>query len=111
MATIPDAHDIANALEDLAAGLALDPDAIGIDQAWVCVVVDVLTGEHLSAAVGLTANEAAGAAWVSCLPVEQILDAVLGRTPPPLPDGRFRLELAPPRCWERVYSEQRHQAS
>jgi hypothetical protein len=106
MATIPDAHDVANALDDLAAGLALDPDAIGTDQAWVCVVVDVLSGEHVSAAIGLTANEAAGAAWVSSLPIPQLVDAILGRIPPPLPDGRWRFELARPGCWERVYSEQ-----
>jgi hypothetical protein len=108
---VPDALDIANALEDLAAGLCLDPDAVGADQAWVCLVIDVLTGERLGAAVGLTANEAAGAAWVSCLPVEQLLDAVLGRAPPPLPDGRWRFELGQPGSWERVYREQRHRAS
>ena len=108
---IPDALDVANALEDLAAGLALDPDVVGVDQAWVCVVVNVLTGEQLSAGFGLTANEAAGAAWVACLPVGQLLDAVLRRIPPPLPDGRVQLVLTRPGCWERVMSEQRHQAS
>jgi hypothetical protein len=69
-------------------------------------VIDVMSGEQLSAGFGLTANEAAGAAWVACLPVGQLLDAVLRRIPPPLPDGRVRLELAPPGRWERVYSEQ-----
>ena len=103
---IPDALDVANALEDLAAGLALDPDVVGVDRAWVCVVTDVFSGEQLSAGFGLTANEAAGAAWVACLPVGQLLDAVLRRIPPPLPDGRWRLVLARPGCWERVYSEQ-----
>jgi hypothetical protein len=105
---VPDALDVANALEDLAAGLVLDAD---VDQAWVCVVVDVISGKQLRADIGLTMREAAANAWVSCLPIGQLLDAVLRRIPPPLPDGRFRLELAPPRCWERVYSEQRHQAS
>ena len=108
---IPDALDVANALEDLAAGLALDPDVVGVDRAWVCVVTDVFSGEQLSAGFGLTANEAAGAAWVACLPVGQLLDAVLRRIPPPLPDGRWRLELCPPGCWERVMSEQRHRTS
>jgi hypothetical protein len=103
---IPDALDVASALDDLAAGLVLDPDVVGVDQAWVCVVTDVISGEQLSAGIGLTANEAAANAWVSCLPVGQLLDAVLRRIPPPLPDGRVRLELAPPGCWERVYSEQ-----
>jgi hypothetical protein len=45
MATIPDALDIANALEDLAAGLRLDPDAVGIDRLWLCVLSDVTSGE------------------------------------------------------------------
>jgi hypothetical protein len=107
---IPDAHDVANALEDLAAGLRLDPDAVGVDQAWLCLVVDVLTGERLSAALGLTANEAAGAAWVASLPLNHQLDAVLGRAPPPLPDGRVRFELGPPGSWERVYTLQQHRA-
>jgi hypothetical protein len=100
---IPDVLDVTNALEDLAAGLVLDAD---VDRCWLCVVVDVLTGERLRAGVGLTMREAAADAWVSCLPVAQLLDAVLRRIPPPLPDGRVRLELAPPGCWERVYSEQ-----
>jgi hypothetical protein len=100
---IPDALDVANALEDLAAGLVLDA---GADRCWLCVVVDVLTGERLCADIGLSANEAAGAAWVSSLPVGQLLDAVLRRIPPPLPDGRWRFELARPGCWERAYSEQ-----
>jgi hypothetical protein len=111
MATIPDALDVTNALDDLAAGLALDPDVVGVDRAWVCVVTDVISDEQLSAGFGLTANEAAGAAWVASLPVGQLLDAVLRRIPPPLPDGRVRLVLAEPGRWERVYSEQRHQAS
>ena len=68
----------------------------------MCLVIDVLTGERLGAAVGLTANEAASAAWVSCLPVQQLLDSILGRIPPPLPDGRWRFELAAPGCWERL---------
>jgi hypothetical protein len=101
---IPDAADIASALEDLAAGLALDPDAVGVDGAWVCVLVDVVSGEQISAAVGLTANEAAGAAWVASLPVNRLLDAMLRRIPPPMPDGRVRFELAQPGCWERVVS-------
>jgi hypothetical protein len=100
---VPDEHDVANALEDLAAGLVLDADA---DRCWVCVVVDVMSGKQLRAEIGLTMREAAANAWVSCLPVAQLLDAVLRRIPPPLPDGRFRLEVAPPGCWERVYSEQ-----
>jgi hypothetical protein len=108
---LPDALDVASALEDLASGLTLDPDAVGVDQVWGCVVVDVISGEQLSAGFGLTANEAAGAAWAASLPVGQLLDAVLRRIPPPLPDGRVRLVLARPGCWERVYSEQRHQAS
>ena len=99
---IPDAHDIVSALDDLAAGLALDPDVVGIDQAWMCVVVDVISGKQISAAIGLTPNEAAGAAWVASLPVAQLLDAVLRRIPPPLPDGRVRLVLARPGCWERA---------
>ena len=67
-------------------------------------MIDVLTDERLGAAVGLTANEAAGAAWVSCLPVEQLVDSIVGRIPPPLPDGRWRFELAAPGCWERVHA-------
>ena len=108
---IPDALDVANALEDLAAGLALDPDVVGVDRAWVCVVTDVFSGEQLSAGFGLTANEAAGAAWVACLPVGQLLDAVLRRIPPPMPDGRWQFVLGRPGSWERIHSEQRHQAS
>jgi hypothetical protein len=100
---IPDALDVANALEDLGAGLVLDA---GADRCWLCVVVDVLTGERLCADIGLTMREAAAAAWISSLPVGQLLDAVLRRIPPPLPDGRWRFELARPGCWERVYSEQ-----
>ena len=107
---IPDALDVANALEDLAAGLALDPDVVGVDQAWACIVTDVLTGKQLSAGFGLTANEAAGAAWVACLPVGQLLDAVLRRIPLPLPDGRVRLELGRPGSWERaVIAQHQHE--
>ena len=111
MATIPDAADIDGAIQDLAAGLTLDPDAVGVDRAWCCVVVDVLSGKQLSAGFGLTKNEAAGAAWVACLPVARLVDAILRRTRPPLPDGRVRLVLARPGCWERVMSEQRHRTS
>jgi hypothetical protein len=99
---IPDAHDVANALDDLAAGLALDPDIVGVERAWICVVTDVLTGERLAAGFGLTQREAAADAWVASLPVAQLLDAVLRRIPPPLPDGRVRLVLARPGCWERA---------
>ena len=106
MATVPDVLDVTSALDDLAAGLALDPDVVGVDRAWVCVAVDVISGEQLSAGFGLTANEAAGAAWVACLPVAQLLDAVLRRIPPPLPDGRVRLVLARPGCWERAVAAQ-----
>jgi hypothetical protein len=105
MATIPDALDLDSAIQDLAAGLRLDPDAVG-DHCWLCVLVDAVSGEQLSAGVGLTMREAAADAWISSLPVEQLLDAVAGRHPPPLPDGRWRFELAPPGCWERVASEQ-----
>jgi hypothetical protein len=101
MATIPDAADITSALEDLAAGLALDPDVVGVDQAWACVVVDVISGEQLSAGFGLTMREAAADAWVSCLPAVTLVDAVLGRRPLPLPDGRVRFEIAEPGCWSR----------
>ena len=100
---IPDALDVANALEDLAAGLVLDA---AVEHCWLCVVIDVISGKQLRADIGLTMREAAATAWVSSLPVRQLLDAVLRRIPPPLPDGRFRLELAPPQCWERVYGEQ-----
>jgi hypothetical protein len=96
---IPDALDIASALEDLAAGLVLDA---GPSEAWVCVVTDAQSDKQLCAEIGLTMREAAANAWVSCLPVAQLLDAVLRRIPPPLPDGRVRLELAPPGCWERA---------
>jgi hypothetical protein len=105
MATIPDALDIDSAIQDLAAGLWLDPDA---DQAWVCVLIDVVSGEQLCAAVGLTMREAAASAWVASLPLNRLLDAVLGRAPPPLPDGRWRFECGAPGSWERVVSAQHH---
>ena len=108
MATIPDALDIANALEDLAAGLRLDPDAVGIDRLWLCVLSDVTTGEQLRAGIGLTMREAAADAWVASLRVEQLIDSILGRIPPPMPDGRWRFELAQPGCWERVAVERHH---
>jgi hypothetical protein len=101
MATIPDVLDIANALEDLAAGLRLDPDTVGIDRLWLCVLSDVTSGEQLCAGIGLTMREAAADAWVASLRVEQLVDSILGRIPPPLPDGRVRFELARPGCWER----------
>ena len=110
MSTIPDALDIANALEDLAAGLRLDPDAVGIDRLWLCVLSDVTSGEQLCAGIGLTMREAAANAWVSYLPIEQLIDSIVGRIPPPMPDGRWRFELAQPGCWERVYSEPKHRA-
>ena len=109
MATIPDALDIANALEDLAAGLRLDPDAVGIDRVWLCVLSDVTSGEQLCAGIGLTMREAAADAWVASLRVEQLIDSILSRIPPPLPDGRVRFELARPGCWERVAVE-RHRS-
>jgi hypothetical protein len=105
---IPDALDIVSALEDLAAGLRHDPDVVGIDHCWLCVLVDYVSGEQLCAGIGLTEREAAADAWVSALPVEQLVDSIVGGIPPPLPDGRWRFELCPPRCWERVYSEQQH---
>jgi hypothetical protein len=107
---IPDVLDVTSALEDLAAGLALDPDVVGVERAWVCVVIDVLTGERLAAGFGLTQREAAADAWVASLPVAQLLDAVLGRIPPPLPDGRVWFELARPGCWERpVVAHHQHE--
>jgi hypothetical protein len=107
--SIPDAADIVDAIENLGAGLALDPDACAGAQVWLGVVIDVITGEHLGAAVGLTMREAAGAAWAACLPVGQLVDALLGRAAPPLPDGRVRFELGPPGSWERVVSVQHAQ--
>ena len=65
MATIPDVLDIANALEDLAAGLRLDPDTVGIDRLWLCILSDVTNGEQLCAGIGLTMHEAAADAWVA----------------------------------------------
>jgi len=56
-------------------------------------------------------REAAADAWVSCLPVEHLIDSIVGRIPPPLPDGRWRFELARPGCWERIYSEHHHRVS
>jgi hypothetical protein len=105
---IPDALDIASALEALAAGLRVDPDTVGQDQAWLCALVDVVSGEQLGAGVGLTQREAAASAWVASLPVEQLVDSIIGRIPPPMPDGRWRFELCPPGCWERIYSEQQN---
>jgi hypothetical protein len=99
---VPDALDIANALADLAAGLRLDPAVVGTEQVWLCVLVDSVSGEQLRAGVGLTMREAAAGAWVASLSVDRLLDAVVGRAAPPLPDGRVRFELCPPGCWERV---------
>jgi hypothetical protein len=45
------------------------------------------------------------------MPIPDALDVAKMSIPPPLPDGRVRFELARPGCWERVMSEQRHQAS
>jgi hypothetical protein len=106
---VPDGRDIANALEDLAAGLRLDPDAVG-QACWVCVLVDVISGEQISAGIGLSMREAAANAWVASLSLNRLLDAVLGRAPPPLPDARWRFELGQPGCWERVYTLQQHRA-
>jgi hypothetical protein len=100
---IPDERDVALAIEALTCSQQLDPDAVG-DDAWIAVVVDVISGKQIAAALGLTQREAAGAAWINTLPVDVLIDAALGRIPPPMPDGRFRLELGPPGTWERVYS-------
>jgi hypothetical protein len=102
---IPDHLDVANALEDLAAGLRLGPEGRE-DQLWVCVLHGP-TGVH-SAGVGLTQREAASDAWVASWTLPQLIDAVLGRAPPPLPDGRFTFELAAPGDWERVYATVPH---
>jgi hypothetical protein len=32
-----------------------------------------------------------------------LLDAIMGKAAPPAPDGRWRFELGPPGCWERVH--------
>jgi hypothetical protein len=67
---------------------------------WLCV----LSGPDgaRSAGVGLTPHEAAADAWVCSWPLSQMIDCIMGRAAPPAPDGRWRFELAPPGCWERV---------
>jgi hypothetical protein len=96
---IPDCIDIANALEDLKAGLRLDPQALD-DHCWLCVLHG-LTGAQ-SCGVGLTAREAAADAWVGSWELGQLLDCIMGKAAPAEPDGRWRFELAPPGCWEYV---------
>jgi hypothetical protein len=98
---LPDLCDIANAIESITAGLRLDPEGME-DTCWLCVVVDVTTGAHRAAAVGLTMREAAADAWVSCMELEHLLDCVMHRATPVMPDGRVRFELAEPGHWERV---------
>ena len=95
------AIDIELGLEAIKAGQRLDPALLG-DRCWACVVVDVVSGKQISAGVGLSAPEARADAWVASWPLATLIDAILGRIAPPMPDGRWRFECAEPGCWERV---------
>jgi hypothetical protein len=102
MATIPDAADIANALEDLAAGLRLsaDPSLDGVY--WLC---ELREGNAVAGyGLGLTMREAAADAWVGVQNVSTLLDAVIGGKALPLPDGRWTFVLGPPGAWERTFA-------
>jgi hypothetical protein len=98
----PDALDIANALEDLAAGLRLDPSG-GFDHlCWLCE----LHGPDGAVAygLGLSEREAAADAWVGIQSLGERLDAVIGGRPLIGPDNRWRFELHPPGSWERTFA-------
>ena len=96
---IPDRLDIANALEDIAAGLRFNPKGLN-DICWVCDLTGP-NGAH-SQGIGLTMREAAADAWVCSWPLSQMIDCIMGKAAPPAPDGRWLFELCPPGCWERV---------
>src|SRR5262249_44704544 len=98
----PDALNIANALEDLAAGLRLDPSG-GFDHlCWLCE----LHGPDGAVAygLGLSEREAAADAWAGTRSLGTLLDAALDDKSLPLPDGRWTFELHPPGAWERTFA-------
>jgi hypothetical protein len=101
MERIPDGADIANALEDLAAGLRINPEGLD-DHCWLCVLHGPDGAQNCG--IGLTAREAAADAWVSSWELPQLLDCIMGKAAPAEPDGRWRFELAAPGCWERVHA-------
>ena len=88
----PDALDIANALEDLAAGPAARPEACELHA----------PNRAVAYGLGLSEREAAADAWVGTRSLGTLLDAVLDDKLLPLPDGRWRFELHPPGAWERT---------
>ena len=75
----PDALDIANALEDMAAGLRLDPSG-GYDHlCWLCAGTSVATGAT-TYGLGLTQREAMADTWVG-ISLGTLLDAVIDGKP------------------------------
>jgi hypothetical protein len=99
----PDALDIANALEDLAAGLRLDPSG-GYDHlCWLCACTSVATGAT-TYGLGLTQREAMADAWVGIQSLGELLDAVIDARPLVAPDDRWRFELHAPGAWERTFA-------
>ena len=99
---IPDSADIANALEDLAAGLRLNPEGFD-DCCWLCDLRGP-GGEHAGYGIGLTMREACADAWVGSWDLSALLDCIVGRKPPAEPDDRWQFELYPPGSWERVFA-------
>ena len=80
---VPDCLDIANVLEDLAAGLRLDAPGFD-DRLWLCELRDE-SGTHASYGLGLTEREAAADAWVGSWELGQLLDCIMGKAAPAEP--------------------------
>jgi hypothetical protein len=100
---VPDCLDIANALEDAASGLRLDPAGRFDHVCWLCALHNP-AGELAGYGVGLTAREAAADAWVGSWDLTALLDCIMGKVAPAEPDGRWHFELYPPGSWERVFA-------
>jgi hypothetical protein len=101
---IPDCLDIANALEDLAAGLRLDPSG-GYDHlCWLCALHHPQDDAVVGYGLGLSEREAAADAWVGIQSLGELLDAIIDRRPLIGPDNRWRFELHPPGSWERTFA-------
>jgi hypothetical protein len=98
---IPDLCDIESAIEDIAAGLHLDPTGRE-NELWVCALRDRLSDTVCNYGFGLTMREAAASAWIGQLELGHLLDAIMRRAMPVMPDGRWRFEACPPGCWEIV---------
>jgi hypothetical protein len=101
---VPDALDLAHALEDAAAGLRLDPSG-GYDHlCWLCALHHPEDDAVVGYGLGLSARESMADAWIGTRSLGELLAAVIDGKPLIGPDNRWRFELHPPGSWERTFA-------